>query len=366
MAMHRITDDIWVGSMMSLTAVKTLSKYNITHILSVVDIRATGHDVSKFSENLAKNFRHLYLEIQDVEEEDIMQFFQQTNEFIDDAVSKGGSVLVHCIAGISRSATCACAYIMKKNKWKAAETIEYVKSKRPIANPNKSFVEQLEIYYQCGYEISDDKKPYREWKLRNQAEYFAYQQVDENTIKFTQIEMPPLRVTWRHILGLVTTPEEAAKVTNVRVNEHTYAVTEPIAQTVKSPNDSIQLIAGTDTIALSHQVFANVLKKLATRTTVLRCKSCSTTVATSAVFVAHKPASKTPCQHYFLEPIEWMRPELEKGELEGRIDCPNCSAKLGSYLWQGSRCSCGEWITPAIKMQKSRVDEMVQSTKPLL
>lgn len=351
---------------MSLTAVKTLSKYNITHILSVVDIRATGHDVGKFQKNLEENFKHLYLEIQDVEEEDIMQFFGQTNDFIDDAVSKGGSVLVHCIAGISRSATCACAYIMKKNKWNAEETIQFVKSKRPIANPNKSFVEQLEVYYQCGYEITDSKKLYREWKLRNQAAYFDYQQVDEKTVKFTKVEMPRLTVLWRHILSFVVPPEQVGKIRHVKVNDSIFAVTEPIAQTLQSTRDSIQFLAGEDVFAISHEVFENVLQKIATRTTVLRCKACSGTVATSAVFVNHEPASKAPCQHFFLEPMEWMREELQLGKLEGRIDCPHCHAKLGSYQWQGSRCSCGEWVVPSIKLQKSRMDQMVQQSKASL
>ena len=366
MAMHQITDSIWVGSLMALSGPKTMQKYNITHVLSVLDINAAGYGVERFEKPIKDNFKHLYLEIQDTEEEDIMQFFPQTNDFIDDAIANGGSVLVHCIAGISRSATCACPHIMRQNKWTVQQTVDFVRTKRPIANPNPSFLEQLEVYYQCGYEVSSDKKPYREWKLRHQANNFEYQNVSEETVSYTKIEMPPLTVTWRHVLNSLTSPAEAAKVRQVKVNDKVFAITEPIAQSARSPQDSIVLLAGDDTIAVSHEVFTDVLSKLATKTTVLRCKNCSTTVATSASFVYHKPETKERCQHHFVEPIEWMRPELEKGEIEGRLDCPKCAAKLGSFLWQGSRCSCGAWVTPSIKLQKSRVDEMVKHTRPLL
>lgn len=54
-----------------------------------------------------------------------------------------------------------------------------------------------------------------------------------------------------------------------------------------------------------------------------------------------------------------MRPELEKGEVEGRLECPNlkCKANVGKYAWQGMRCNCGEWIVPAISLSKGRIDE---------
>ena len=65
------------------------------------------------------------------------------------------------------------------------------------------------------------------------------------------------------------------------------------------------------------------------------------------------------CMQYYVEPIEWMRDELEKGALDGKLNCPKCKAKLGSYKWQGSKCSCGKWCTPAIELTRSKVDEMM-------
>ncbi|KAL5640857.1 hypothetical protein ACGC1H_001371 [Rhizoctonia solani] len=66
------------------------------------------------------------------------------------------------------------------------------------------------------------------------------------------------------------------------------------------------------------------------------------------------------CSGYFVEPLKWMQPFLEKGQLAGKIICPNpkCGAKLGNYDWAGVSCSCKEWVTPGFCIHKSKVDEV--------
>jgi dual specificity phosphatase 12 len=101
----------------------------------------------------------------------------------------------------------------------------------------------------------------------------------------------------------------------------------------------------------------------------LRCKKCRRTLAT-APFISQHVAStssstfdpRQPCPHYFLEPLSWMRSELEKGELNGRLNCPNerCGAAVGRYDWKGIRCACGGWVTPGLSLQRARVDEEVR------
>jgi len=43
-----------------------------------------------------------------------------------------------------------------------------------------------------------------------------------------------------------------------------------------------------------------------------------------------------------------MEPFLKKGEVSGKIVCPNekCGAKIGNYDWAGVQCGCKEWVTP--------------------
>ncbi|KAL4723540.1 tyrosine protein phosphatase yvh1 [Fusarium chlamydosporum] len=54
----------------------------------------------------------------------------------------------------------------------------------------------------------------------------------------------------------------------------------------------------------------------------LRCKKCRRTLVTAPFIMEHKPSDKkssaSTCQHYFVEPLSWMRGVLEQGELNGR------------------------------------------------
>lgn len=61
----------------------------------------------------------------------------------DSVKDSNGRVLVHCQAGISRSATICLAYLMKKKRVCLDEAFEFVKQRRSIISPNFSFMGQL-------------------------------------------------------------------------------------------------------------------------------------------------------------------------------------------------------------------------------
>jgi dual specificity phosphatase 12 len=61
----------------------------------------------------------------------------------------------------------------------------------------------------------------------------------------------------------------------------------------------------------------------------------------------------SPCTSYFLsQPEEWMA----LTEQEGKLACPKCDMRFGSYVWAGTQCSCGFWVAPGIQVPKSKVD----------
>ncbi len=66
--------------------------------------------------------------------------------FMNSIVDSGGKILVHCMAGISRSVSVVVYYLMKKHFMKYSDAISFVKNKRSIASPNNSFKLQLELY----------------------------------------------------------------------------------------------------------------------------------------------------------------------------------------------------------------------------
>lgn len=53
-----------------------------------------------------------------------------------------GKVLVHCMMGISRSATCALAYLMINRKMSAVDAIRTMRMRRDV-RPNDGFLQQL-------------------------------------------------------------------------------------------------------------------------------------------------------------------------------------------------------------------------------
>ncbi|XP_066040400.1 dual specificity protein phosphatase 16 [Chamaea fasciata] len=75
--------------------------------------------------------------------EKILPWLDKSVEFIEKAKASNGHVLVHCLAGISRSATIAIAYIMKRMDMSLDEAYRFVKEKRPTISPNFNFLGQL-------------------------------------------------------------------------------------------------------------------------------------------------------------------------------------------------------------------------------
>lgn len=66
--------------------------------------------------------------------------------FIDQVLTKGENILVHCMAGISRSVSLVVYYLMKKFNRTFNDILKIVKNRRNIADPNYSFKVQLKTY----------------------------------------------------------------------------------------------------------------------------------------------------------------------------------------------------------------------------
>ena len=66
--------------------------------------------------------------------------------FIDSHRDEGAGVLIHCMGGVSRSATFAIAYVMWKQQMRFDSAFAHVKALRQIVNPKPGFQEQLCTY----------------------------------------------------------------------------------------------------------------------------------------------------------------------------------------------------------------------------
>lgn len=136
-----IPGKLYVGALCNLQC-KTLFTDREKNIKKVVTAMATEPENVK-KDLAAKNVQHKMIQIKDKGCEDIMQFFEEVNTFIDEGE---GATLVHCHSGISRSVTLCLAYMVGKCGYSLSDAMKEMNEKRPISNPNLGFIGQLSKY----------------------------------------------------------------------------------------------------------------------------------------------------------------------------------------------------------------------------
>ena len=126
--------NIYLGGYRCATDLNTLVSLNITRII----ICGSG-----LKQCFPEQVNYLQFEIEDEVDQDLRCHFQEAYDFISTAKD---NVLVHCHAGISRSATIVLSYLMRHKSITFAEASEFLATKRKCIRPNSGFVKQLEKY----------------------------------------------------------------------------------------------------------------------------------------------------------------------------------------------------------------------------
>ena len=133
--LDEITKNIYLGDYSASLDTRQLKDKGIKKVLTVMDYQ-NGPNYNP------EEFIHKRFNINDFSYQNFIQYFGECLNFI-----KGEEkVLVHCMAGASRSATIVIAYLMWTNKMKFDDALNFVKSKRPIVYPNDGFQKQLKIF----------------------------------------------------------------------------------------------------------------------------------------------------------------------------------------------------------------------------
>lgn len=105
-----------------------------------------------------KGFQHLKMTVADVHTQDITPYFNPSYDYIEEARASNSGVLVHCGAGVSRSASLCIAYLMRRSGWNAARARKHCQARRSLVNPNDGFWRSL-----CAFEqvlgITDRSDP---------------------------------------------------------------------------------------------------------------------------------------------------------------------------------------------------------------
>ena len=67
-------------------------------------------------------------------------------DFMHEALLDKGTILIHCMAGISRSTTITCVYLMTATSLGMEVIMKAIKLKRDVVNPNGGFLKQMRDY----------------------------------------------------------------------------------------------------------------------------------------------------------------------------------------------------------------------------
>jgi len=134
---NQITDNIYLGSAeAALVPLQQLKARNITHILMVG---------TELDAQYPKDLKYLHIKIEDGPGANIKQYFTPCIEFIHGAVEKKENVLIHCLAGFSRSPTIVAAWIMASEGIDSDAAISKILKKRRVS-PNTGFRIQLQEF----------------------------------------------------------------------------------------------------------------------------------------------------------------------------------------------------------------------------
>ncbi|CAH1261533.1 dual specificity protein phosphatase 10-like [Branchiostoma lanceolatum] len=130
---------MYLGNERDAADIRTLLRLNIGYILNV-----TSH-IPLHHEGFC-GIKYKRLPATDSQHQNLLQYFEEAFEFIDEARSSGRNLLIHCQAGVSRSATIAIGYIMKHTRMTMMDAYKFVKNKRTVISPNLNFMGQLVEY----------------------------------------------------------------------------------------------------------------------------------------------------------------------------------------------------------------------------
>lgn len=140
---NEIIRGLWVGDMKSAVDINFMKRHNIRAVINCtpdVPMMFSGVDYMKLKMNDT-------LKQQDIE--DMIKYLPHAVKFIYDKRREGKNVLVHCHAGMQRSATIVVAYLSAVHKLKLLDAALIVINKRPQAfhyGKHMNFSKSLEYF----------------------------------------------------------------------------------------------------------------------------------------------------------------------------------------------------------------------------
>ncbi|KAM3862716.1 dual specificity protein phosphatase 13A-like [Diretmus argenteus] len=137
-------DEVWpnlyIGNVAIAQNRSALRKLGITHVLNAAHSKQGSIGDQSFYGNTCV---YCGIPAEDSDQFDLRQYLKPAADFIHKALkSKDGKVLVHCIMGMSRSATLVLAYLMLRRHLSLSDALKHLIQRRAIY-PNRNFLSLL-------------------------------------------------------------------------------------------------------------------------------------------------------------------------------------------------------------------------------
>ena len=268
----------------------------------------------------------LHIDIEDQEDANILAHLPKALDFIHSALHQSSSttknnVLVMCAQGTSRSATVVTAYLMLSQSLDPDAALSILQRTHPSASPNSGFMQQLHFFHAMQCTLNSQYIPYRRFVAQQAA----------------------LQYTTTGILDPAT-------------------------------------LSGTGGIGATDTLQKSVY---------YRCRTCRTLLATSDNILdteeEHQGASTGFSWRkqrggnqgrggggggggggIFVQPLKWMA-DMIGTDVQGKLYCPKCNARMGTFNWSGIQNNTGGWMTPGFHLHMARLDvEDLSKTAALL
>ena len=134
--MSKVTNNLYIGNIYQATNLGWLKERGITHIINCTQ---------EVNNTFPYYFVYHKLNLMDTLQQPLYSSLESTHKIIENIISDGGIVLVHCYAGMSRSSSIVIYHLMRSRGWDYQTAYTYLKQRHPPTNPNPGFVRQLSM-----------------------------------------------------------------------------------------------------------------------------------------------------------------------------------------------------------------------------
>lgn len=133
----RVTDHLYLSNGKAANDSSQVTRFKISCIVNVTETTCSCP---------LPEVEYIHIPISDSPVAPLSRHFDEVADKIQLAAAHGGRTLVHCNAGVSRSAALCMAYLMKHRGVTLLEAHRWVKTCRPLVRPNAGFWKQLIRY----------------------------------------------------------------------------------------------------------------------------------------------------------------------------------------------------------------------------